>query len=220
MREHRALRPPGGARRIEDHRGVLLADIGGLAAAARGRRDRKTAKHAHRHRRRSDASDREHRWRPADGRPKRGLMDQEPWRRSRSAHRRSRASAAGCRAAPSPGPRLAAAEHRQHELDAVAEQQRDAGRRAAGRASETPPRSLADCCATSRQVIRRSPQTSASPSGFRAAASATIAQMLFGRSQNAGTTRSPKRASSRIAGMECCDQSIAAPPSQLLAFMP
>ena len=28
-----------------------------------------------------------------------------------------------------------------------------------------------------------------------------------GRSQNAGTTRSPKRASSRIAGMECCDQS-------------
>jgi hypothetical protein len=46
------------------------------------------------------------------------------------------------------------------------------------------------------------PQTSASPSGFLAAASETIAQMLLGRSQNVGTTRSPKRASSRMAGME------------------
>jgi hypothetical protein len=54
---------------------------------------------------------------------------------------------------------------------------------------------------TSRQFIRRSPQTSASPSGFRAAASDTIAQMLPGRWQNAGTRRSAKRDSSRIAGM-------------------
>jgi len=57
-------------------------------------------------------------------------------------------------------------------------------------------------------VIRLSPQTSASPSGFLAAASDTIAQMLLGRWQNAGTTRSPKRVSSRMAGMEACDQSI------------
>src|ERR1700682_2823523 len=66
----------------------------------------------------------------------------------------------------------------------------------------------ADCCTTSRHVIRLSPQTSASPSGFLAAASDTIAQMLLGRSQNAGTTRSPKRVSSRMAGIEYCDQSI------------
>jgi hypothetical protein len=32
--------------------------------------------------------------------------------------------------------------------------------------------------------------------------------MLFGRSQKAGTMRSPKRGSSRIAGMKGCDQSI------------
>src|SRR5438105_6551151 len=66
----------------------------------------------------------------------------------------------------------------------------------------------AECCATSRQLIRRSPQTSASPSGFLDAASETIAQMLLGRSQKAGTTRSPKRASSCMAGMEYCDQSM------------
>ena len=29
MREHRALWPPGGAGRIEDHRSVFLADVGG-----------------------------------------------------------------------------------------------------------------------------------------------------------------------------------------------
>src|SRR6185369_3380669 len=73
----------------------------------------------------------------------------------------------------------------------------------------------ADWSATSRHVIRVAPQTSASPSGFRATASATIAGMLLGRSQNAGTIRSPKRGSSRIAGMECCDQSMA-PSSALL----
>src|SRR5436190_13126229 len=58
--------------------------------------------------------------------------------------------------------------------------------------------------------MRLMPQTSASPSGFLAAASETIPQMLFGRSQNVGTTRSPKRASSCMAGTEYCDQSIAA----------
>jgi hypothetical protein len=61
--------------------------------------------------------------------------------------------------------------------------------------------------------MRRTPQTSASPSGFRAAAAEIMAQRLAGRWQNAGTTRSPKRASSRIAGIEYCDQSIVARPS-------
>src|SRR4030081_3047752 len=75
-------------------------------------------------------------------------------------------------------------------------------------ACRSPAATAVDCCATSRQVIRLVPQTSASPSGFLAAASDTIAQMLPGRSQNAGTTRSPKRASSRMAGMESCDQSL------------
>jgi hypothetical protein len=68
-----------------------------------------------------------------------------------------------------------------------------------------------DCSATSRQVIRVTPQTSASPSEFFKTASATIAQMFLGRWQNAGTTRSPKRASSCMAGIETCDQSIVAP---------
>src|SRR5258706_12777853 len=74
----------------------------------------------------------------------------------------------------------------------------------------------ADCCATSRHVIRLMPQTKASPSGFLDAASDTIAQMLLGRSQNVGTTRSPKRASSCMAGIEYCDQSMSRP--RLLAF--
>jgi len=62
-------------------------------------------------------------------------------------------------------------------------------------------------------------QMMASPSGLRAAASAIIAQTLAGRSTKAGTTRSPKRASSRIGGMEDCDQSMALFP-QLFAFIP
>jgi hypothetical protein len=41
--------------------------------------------------------------------------------------------------------------------------------------------------------------------------------MLFGRSQKAGTMRSPKRASDRIAGVGCCDQPIGLP--QPLAFI-
>jgi hypothetical protein len=57
--------------------------------------------------------------------------------------------------------------------------------------------------------FRVAPQTSASPSPFRATASATIAGMLLGRSKKAGTIRSLKRGSSRVAGMECCDQSMA-----------
>src|SRR5690349_5881542 len=68
-----------------------------------------------------------------------------------------------------------------------------------------PAASSADCAAASRQLKRRSPQMMASPSGLRAAVSAIIAQMLAGRSTKAGTTRSPKRASSRIGGMEECD---------------
>src|SRR5216683_4644266 len=64
--------------------------------------------------------------------------------------------------------------------------------------------------------MRRSPQISASPSGFRAAALSTISQMLFGRSLNASTTRSPKRASWRIGGIGYADQSIGRSPSALL----
>src|SRR6516164_8931245 len=68
-----------------------------------------------------------------------------------------------------------------------------------------------DAVMTSRQLIRLSPQTSASASGFLAAARATISQMLPGRSQNAGTTRSPKRRSRRNAGIGKFDQSISGP---------
>ena len=122
---------------------------------------------------------------------------------------------AGATAAPSPGrhaPRRTSSARIRCGCRAAPRR----GRRAAGRASRNPAAICADCRATSRQLIRAAPQTSASPSGFLAAASATIAQMLLGRSQNAGTTRSPKRGSSRIAGMECCDQSIARPFSPCL----
>jgi hypothetical protein len=64
-----------------------------------------------------------------------------------------------------------------------------------------PAATSADRCTTSRQFSLTSPQTSASPSGFFDAASDTIAQMLLGRSPNTGTTRSPKRACSCMAGM-------------------
>jgi hypothetical protein len=77
----------------------------------------------------------------------------------------------------------------------------------------------ADCATASRQLSRFSPQMIASPSGLRAAASAIIAQMLTGRSAKAGTTRSPKRASSRIGGMEECDQSMA-PFPYVFVFIP
>src|SRR6185437_15127346 len=68
----------------------------------------------------------------------------------------------------------------------------------------------------SRQESRLSPHTSASPSPFCAAACSTISQMLFGRSQKAGTTRSPKRASSRMGGMPTFDQSTC---SLLMTFL-
>src|SRR6201995_5693426 len=71
-----------------------------------------------------------------------------------------------------------------------------------------PPAMRCDCWMTSRQLIRLSPQTSASAAGFFAAARATMSQILPGRSENTGTTRSPKRCSSRIAGIENFDQSI------------
>ena len=139
------------------------------------------------------------------------------WRRNRSAHRRSPASA-GASKQHRHQPRMRRGEHRQHEFDAVAEQDRDAVAALAGRVCETPPRSARIAARLRASSSALSPQTSASPSGFRATASAIIAQMLFGRSQNAGTMRSPKRGSSRIGGMECCDQSIGA-PRQLLVFM-
>jgi hypothetical protein len=64
--------------------------------------------------------------------------------------------------------------------------------------------------------MRVLPQMSASPSPFLATASSTIPHMLFGRSQNTGTTLLPKRVSSRMAGLVKCDQSIAVQ----LFFMP
>src|SRR5581483_5581717 len=66
--------------------------------------------------------------------------------------------------------------------------------------------------ATSRQESRLSPHTSASPSPLRETACSSMAQRFFGRSQKAGTTRSPKRASRRMGGIATFDQFIRSAP--------
>ena len=94
------------------------------------------------------------------------------------------------------------------------------GRRFAGRASEIPPRSRPIAAPPRASVIRRSPQTSASPSGFCAAASAIIAQMLFGRCAKcrhhavAEARLEPHRGNGMLRPVH------RGAPSQLLAFMP
>ena len=104
-------------------------------------------------------------------------------------------------------PGMVCSKHRQREFDTVAEQDRDA---VAAVQAEFP---------KSRRYLRGSPHDLAPVQApvaanqrravrFCAAACAIIAQMLFGRSQKTGTMRSPKRGSSRIAGMKGCDQSI------------
>ena len=93
-------------------------------------------------------------------------------------------------------PRRAAPNQSEHELDAIAEEERDP---VAGPDAE-PGEALRDGGATfetSAQVRRVSPQISASPSGRRAAASARSAWTLPGRSAKQGTTRSPKWSRSR-----------------------
>ena len=103
------------------------------------RRDRKIATRC-RPRRRCDAQDPERREHPADDRPARP-HGSGVWRRSRSAHRRSRAFAAGCRAAPSPGqdaPRPTLPARIRCGCRAATRR----GRRLAGPTSGIPPRSV------------------------------------------------------------------------------
>ena len=115
------------------------------------------------------------------------------------------------------GAEMRRAEQRQHEFDAVAEQERDAI--AASHAD--PAQTRRDLRRLPRDLAPAHPPLAAHQRlavGIARRGRTIIAQMLAGRSQNAGTTRSPKRVSCRMAGMEYCDQSIAA--SYQLFFMP
>ena len=201
MRQHRALRPPRGARRVEDHRGVFFADLGW--------------------RRRWRVAEQRGKWRrPAiviDGDSllqignvvrvgqtvrQRRLVDQEFGAAVGQHIGNLGLLLAGATATPSPSPlppRRTPSARIRCGCRAAARH----GRRPASPSLRNPAAICRDCSATSRQVIRRSPHTSASPSGFLRRGIRDHRPDAFGRWQNAGTTRSPKRDSSRMGGMEC-----------------
>ncbi len=123
MREHRALGPPGGAGRVEDHRGVFFADVG-------GRLQRPVRDQARKLRRARVVIDRYPVHQVGNvaclGQPvgERSLMDQE-FRAAIGQHIGDLRLLLPGAEQHRDGAEMRRAEQRQHEFDAVAEQQRD-----------------------------------------------------------------------------------------------
>ena len=151
MGEHCALGTPGRAGCVEDHRGVFFGDIGGLAKArCRSSRENCETLWSSSTAIRCSRSGTSRAVRQAVD--QRGLVDQELGAAVGQHIGNFRLLLAGAEQNRDCA-EMRRAKHRKHELDAIAEQQRDPVAALQAQLAQTR-RDRADCCSTSRQLIR------------------------------------------------------------------